>query len=388
MISSIYTRIAIDVASTKLRHVRLDDNGQYVAEMRSGLNNCLSFEANLDQAPRAFLQDIVSVLFTQGTAPVVPVDTSYNPEVSGAFDIQTMRVGEVVEWRPRHVTVDLYNIDKGIRQNITVPKRTTAIIPNPLYNVMNEPNSTLQRLLRKLNLLDAVDEASASGKLDLIIQLPYVIKTEARREQAKQRRKDLEEQLSGSKYGIAYADGSEKITQLNRAAENNLMSQVEYLTEMLYGQLGTTKSVMDGTADVDAMLNYYNRTCEPILANITEEYTRKFLTKTARTQGQAVTFFRDPFKMIPIGQLAEIADKFTRNEIVSSNEFRSVIGMKPSKDPKADELRNSNVPQPTDAIVDPAPVDEEYSEDGTLAQMEAELDVILADLEDATNALR
>lgn len=345
IISSIYTRLGIDVSTIDMRHVRTDDEGRYVEDMDSGLNNCLILEANIDQAATQFRFDVAMTLFDNGCVAIVPVDTSLSPLESGGFDILTLRVGTITTWFPHHVRVSLYNEAIGERQEITLPKSVVAIIENPLYSVMNEPNSTLQRLLRKLNLLDVVDEQSASGKLDLIIQLPYVIKSEARRQQAEQRRTDIEFQLKGSKYGIAYTDGTEKITQLNRPAENNLMAQVEYLTTMLYGQLGLTEEVMNGTADEKAMLNYWNRTIEPILTAIVESMRRSFLTKTARSQKQTVLYFRDPFRLIPIENIAEIADKFTRNEILSSNEIRSVIGFKPHKDPKADQLVNSNMPQ-------------------------------------------
>lgn len=345
MISSIYTRLSIDVASVDMRHIRTDDQKRYLEDVDSGLNNCLTVEANLDQAARAFRQDIAMTLFDRGVAALVPVDTTINPEVSGGFDILTLRVGEVVSWYPNHVRISLYNDRIGRREEITLKKSAVAIIENPLYAVMNEPNSTLQRLLNKLNLLDAIDRQSASGKLDIIIQLPYVIKSEARRQQAEQRRADIEFQLKGSQYGIAYTDGTEKITQLNRPAENNLMAQIEFLTEMLYGQLGLTEEVMNGTADEKAMLNYWNRTIEPLLTSIVEAMRRTFLTKTARTQKQTIQFFRDPFKLIPLENVAEIADKFARNEIMTSNELRQVVGMAPHKDPKADKLINSNMPQ-------------------------------------------
>lgn len=345
IISSIYTRLCIDVASIDVRHVRLDDQDRYLEDIDSGLNNCLTLEANIDQAARALRLDIAMTLFDKGVAAVVPVDTSLSPEESGGYDILTLRVGDIVAWFPKHVRVNLYNEAIAQRQEITLPKSMVAIIENPLYSVMNEPNSTLRRLLHKLSLLDAVDEQSASGKLDLIIQLPYVIKSEARRKAAEQRRADIEFQLKGSQYGIAYTDGTEKITQLNRPVENNLMAQVEFLTEMLYGQLGLTDTVMNGTADEKTMLNYWNRTIEPILSSITGEFRRKFLTKTARTQKQTVLFFRDPFRLVPIENIAEIADKFTRNEIMTSNEMRQVVGMKPHPDPKADQLLNSNMPQ-------------------------------------------
>jgi putative sterol carrier protein len=344
IISSIYTRLSIDVASVDMRHVRLDEQKRYVEDINSGLNECLTVQANIDQAARAFRQDIAMTLFDRGVAVLVPVDTTINPEQTGGFDILTLRVGDVVMWYPQHVRVSVYNEAIAQREEITLQKSAVAIVENPLYAVMNESNSTLQRLLHKLNLLDAIDEASASGKLDIIIQLPYVIKSEARRQQAEQRRADIEFQLKGSQYGIAYTDGTEKITQLNRPAENNLMAQVEYLTEMLYGQLGLTNEVMNGTADEKAMLNYWNRTIEPILTAMVESMRRSFLTKTARTQKQDVRFFRDPFRLVPIENIAEIADKFTRNEIMSSNEIRQVVGLSPHSDPKADKLINSNMP--------------------------------------------
>lgn len=348
IISSIYTRISIDVAAINFRHARLDDQDRFQEEIPSYLNNCLKVEANLDQAASAFRQDIVETLFDKGVAAIVPVVTTLNPQTSGGFDIKTLRVGEVVQWYPQHVKVSVYNEAKGKRFNLILEKKTVAIVYNPLYQVMNEPNSTLQRLIRKLNMLDVVDEASSSGKLDLIIQLPYVVKSESRRTQAEQRRKDIELQLKGSQYGIAYTDGTEKITQLNRPTENNLLKQVEYLTTMLYGQLGITEEIMAGTADEAAMLNYYNRTIEPITRAIKEAMDRAFLTKTARAQKQAILPYRDPLKFVPIGQIAEIADKLARNEIASSNEIRTSMGWKPSKDPKADELRNSNMPAPSE----------------------------------------
>ena len=348
IISSIYTRLSIDVASVDLRHVRLDKDRRYIEDIDSGLNSCLNLEANLDQAARAFRQDVAMTLFDKGVAAIVPVDTTLDPTTSGGFDVKTLRVGEIVTWWPRSVRISLYNETTGRREEVTLDKKFVAIIENPLYAVMNEPNSTLQRLISKLNMLDAVDEASSSGKLDLIIQLPYVIKSEARRAQAEQRRKDIEFQLKGSQYGIAYTDGTEKITQLNRPAENNLLKQVEYLTDMLYGQLGLTAEVMNGTADEKAMLNYNNRTIEPVLAAITEAMKRTFLTKTARSQLQSIIYIRDPFKLVPINDIADIADKLARNEILSSNELRGIMGIKPSSDPKADKLLNSNMPQPSD----------------------------------------
>lgn len=345
IITSIYTRISVDIASIGIRHVRLDDQGRFIENINSGLNDCLTVEANIDQAARDFRQDIAMTLCDKGVAALVPIETTLNPITTGSYDILNIRVGEVITFYPQHVRVSVWNEAIGQRQEITLSKKNVAIIYNPLYSVMNEPNSTLQRLIRKLSLLDVVDEQSASGKLDLIIQLPYVIKSEARRRQAEERRKDIEVQLKGSKYGIAYTDGTEKITQLNRPAENNLMNQIEYLTNMLYSQLGLTAEVMNGTADEAAMLNYMNRTIEPMLDAITEEIKRKFLTKTARSQKQSIKYFRDPFKLVPIANIAEIADKFTRNEIMSSNEIRQVVGMAPSKDPKADQLVNSNMPQ-------------------------------------------
>lgn len=354
IISSVYTRLSIDVAAVDMRHVRLDDSEQYVEDIQSGLNNCLTVEANIDQGARAFRQDIAMTLIDKGVAAIVPVDTTLDPHDFGSFDIKTLRVGEVVAWYPKHVKVSLYNEELGIRQEILLEKKYVAIIENPLYEVMNQPNSTLQRLIRKLNMLDTVDEASSSGKLDLIIQLPYVVKSEALKQRAEQRRSDMEFQLKDSKYGIAYADGTEKITQLNRPVENNLLKQVEYLTTMLYAQLGLTAEVMNGTADEQVMLNYNNRTVEPLLAAISEGMVRAFLTKTARSQGQSIRYYRDPFKLVPIASIADIADKFTRNEIASANDMRSAIGWKPSKDPKADKLINSNMPQPADPSAIPA----------------------------------
>jgi len=363
IISSIYTRLAIDVASVDIRHVRLDDEGRYLDEVDSGLNNCLTVEGNVDQAAQHLRLDVVTTLLDKGVCAIVPVDTTIDPTVSSSFDIKTLRVGEVTAWFPQHVRVNLYNEQRGLRQEITLEKKFVAIVENPLYPVMNEPNSTLRRLIHKLNLLDAVDEQSSSGKLDLIIQLPYVIKSEARRTQAEQRRKDVEFQLKGSQYGIAYTDGTEKITQLNRPAENNLLKQVEYLTGLLYSQLGLTEEVMNGTADEKAMLNYSNRTIQPILTAIVEAMRRTFLTKTARSQKQSIVFFRDPFKLVPISEIAEISDKFTRNEIATANEIRQVIGWKPSKDPKADELRNSNMPAPSGPA--PLPVQGGVSQNGS-----------------------
>lgn len=346
IVTSIYNRIAMDCASVDIKHVRLDENGRFLSEVNSDLNGCLSLEANLDQTGRAFIQDVVMSMLDEGCVAIVPTDTDVDPKVSDSYRILALRTGKILEWHPEHVKVRVYNERKGRKEDILLPKSMVGIIENPLYAVMNEPNSTMQRLIRKLCLLDAVDENASSGKLDLIIQLPYIIKTEARRQQAENRRKDIEMQLSGSRYGIAYTDGTERITQLNRPVENNLLKQIEYLTNMAYGQLGITQTVMDGTADEKTMLNYNNRTTEPILSAIVDEMKRKFLTKTARTQGQSIEFFRDPFRLVPINNIAEIADKFTRNEILTSNEIRQIIGMKPSDDPKADELINSNIAQP------------------------------------------
>ena len=348
IVTSVYNRIALDVAALNFQHIRLDENGRFLSVIEDGLNNCLTLEANIDQTARSFIQDVVISMFDEGSVAIVPVDTTTDPNVSGSYDIQTMRVGQILDWYPQYIRVRLYNEQTGKKEDIVVPKSATAIIENPLYAVINEPNSTMQRLIRKLNLLDVIDEQSGSGKLDLIIQLPYVIKTEARRQQAENRRKDIENQLSGTKYGIAYTDGTEHITQLNRSVNNNLMSQIEYLTSMLYSQLGITQSILDGTADEKTMLNYNNRTIEPIASAIVGEMKRKFLTKTARSQLQSISFFRDPFKLVPVNEIAEIADKFTRNEIMTSNEIRQVIGMKPSDDPRADELRNKNLSAPSE----------------------------------------
>ena len=348
IVTSVYNRIALDVSALRIEHVRLDENSRFLSTIDDGLNNCLTLEANIDQTPRSFIQDVVISMFDEGSVAIIPVETTEDPNISGSYDILSMRVGQILEWYPQHIRTRVYNERTGRKEDIVMPKSAVAIIENPLYAVINEPNSTMQRLIRKLNILDVIDEQSGSGKLDLIIQLPYVIKTEARRIQAENRRKDIESQLSGSKYGIAYTDGTEHITQLNRSVNNNLMSQIEYLTSMLYSQLGITQSILDGTADEKTMLNYNNRTIEPIISAIVDEMKRKFLTKTARTQLQSISFFRDPFKLVPINNIAEIADKFTRNEIMTSNEIRQVIGMKPSDDPKADELRNKNLSQPAD----------------------------------------
>lgn len=348
IVTSVYNRIALDVAAISIRHVRLDEDGRFLSVIDDGLNKCLTLEANIDQTARSFIQDIVVSMFDEGCVAIVPVDTTTNPKISGSYNIESMRVGQIVDWYPQHVRINLYNETIGQKQDVILPKSTVAIIENPLYAVINEPNSTMQRLIRKLNLLDVIDEQSGSGKLDLIIQLPYVIKTDARREQAEKRRRDIESQLSGTKYGIAYTDGTERITQLNRSVNNNLMSQIEYLTSMLYSQLGITQTILDGTADEKTMLNYNNRTIEPIIAAIVDEIKRKFLTKTARSQHQSILYFKDPFKLVPVNEIAEIADKFTRNEIMTSNEIRQVIGMKPSNDPNADELRNKNLSAPAD----------------------------------------
>jgi len=380
IITSVYTHIAVDAAAVDIRHVRLDDNRRFLEEIDSGLNQCFTVEANLDQAARAFRQDVVMTVLEQGVAAIVPVDTTLNPLVSGSYDIKTLRVGTIVQWHPQHVRVSLYNEKTGLREELVLEKRFVAIIENPLYAVMNEPNSTLQRLLRKLTLLDSVDEASSSGKLDIIIQLPYVIKSEARRLQAEQRRQDIEFQLKGSQYGIAYTDGTEKITQLNRPAENNLMAQVDYLTNLLFGQLGLTPEIMNGTADEAAMLNYMHRTIEPILTSITESFKRSFLTKTAMSQKQSIEFFRDPFKLVPINQIADIADKFARNEIMSSNEIRGVIGQRPSTDPKADELVNSNMPQGAVATDSVSPDDASVVMNDAFDSLDASLDEVFAEL--------
>lgn len=384
IITSVYNRIALDVAALNIQHIRLDENGRFLSVITDGLNNCLTVEANVDQTARAFIQDVVISMFDEGSVAIVPVDTTTDPNVSGSYDIQTMRVGKILDWYPQHVRVRLYNEMTGLKEDVVVPKRTAAIIENPLYAVINEPNSTMQRLIRKLNLLDVVDEQSGSGKLDLIIQLPYIIKTEARRQQAENRRKDIEQQLSGSKYGIAYTDGTEHITQLNRSVNNNLMSQIEFLTSMLYSQLGITQSILDGTADEKTMLNYNNRTIEPIVSAIVDEMKRKFLTKTARSQLQSIAFFRDPFKLVPVNDIAEIADKFTRNEIMTSNEIRQVIGMKPSDDPRADELRNKNLSAPSgeDGQTEETSDDTEDAEDEESSMTREEYEAAMRDLDE------
>ena len=351
IVTSIYNRIALDVASVSIQHVRLDENGRFLESINSGLNNCLTLEANIDQTSRAFIQDVVISMFDEGCVAIVPVDTSSDPE-NGSFEIETMRTGKIIEWYPRHVKVRVYNDRTGQKEDIILSKDAVAIIENPLFAVINEPNSTMQRLIRKLNLLDYIDEQSGSGKLDLIIQLPYMVKTDLKRQQAEQRRKDIEEQLTGTKYGIAYTDATERITQLNRPVENNLMKQIEYLTTMLNSQLGITTTIMDGTADEKTMLNYNNRTIEPIVSAIADAMKRTFLTKTARSQKQSIMFFKDPFKLVPVNDLAEIADKFTRNEIMTSNEIRQIVGMKPSDDPRADELRNANINQSNEELAE------------------------------------
>lgn len=362
--TSIFNRIALDVSSVNIKHCRLDKNGRYVEDIDSGLNNCLNLEANKDQTGRAFIQDVVLSMLDEGCVALVPVETTIDPKSSNSYQIDSMRTGKITEWYPDTVRVRLYNDRTGEKEEILLPKNQVAIIENPLYAVVNEYNSTMQRLIRKLSLLDVTDEQTASGKLDLIIQLPYVIKTEARRAQVERRRKDIIDQLAGSQYGIAYTDGTEKITQLNRSLENNLLKQVEYLTNMVYSQLGITQSVLDGTADEKTMLNYMNRTVEPIISAIVDELKRKFLTKTARSQLQSIVYFRDPFRLVPVNDIAEIADKFTRNEIMTSNEIRQIVGMQPSKDPKADKLVNSNISQAKQDMSQTSSATEAYEEGG------------------------
>lgn len=344
IVTSVYNRIAMDVAAIDIKHCRLDENGRYIEDIHSGLNDCLTLEANIDQTSRSFIQDVVMSMFDEGAVAIVPVDTTSDSTVSASFDVLSMRVGKIINWYPAHIKVRVYNDRTGQKEDVLLPKRSVAIVENPLYAVINEPNSTMQRLVRKLNILDAIDEQSGSGKLDLIIQLPYIIKSDARKAQADHRRNEIIDQLKGP-YGIAYTDGTEKITQLNRPIENNLMKQIEYLTNMLYSQIGMTPSVLDGTANEQTMLNYNNRTIEPIISAIVNGMKRNFLTKTARTQGQTIMAFKDPFKLVPVNNIADIADKFTRNEILTSNEIRQIIGMKPSNDPKADQLVNSNIAQ-------------------------------------------
>ena len=364
IVTSVYNRIALDVSSMTIQHIRLDNDGRFVETIDSDLNSCLTLESNIDQTSRAFIQDIVMSMLDEGCVAIIPIDTDVDPNSTDSYKIYSMRTGKILDWYPSSVRVRVYNDRTGNKENIVVQKSKIAIVENPLYAVINEPNSTMQRLMRKLSLLDVTDEQTASGKLDLIIQLPYVIKTEARRQQAELRRKDIEMQLAGSKYGIAYTDGTERITQLNRSVENNLMKQVEYLTNLLYSQLGITQTILDGTADEQTMLNYYSRTIEPIISAIVDEMKRKFLTKTARTQLQSIAFFKDPFKLVSVNSIAEIADKFTRNEIMTSNEIRQIIGMRPSKDPKADKLINSNISQPKD--------EQTESSDNNLINMEKE----------------
>lgn len=368
IVTSVYNRIALDVAAIDIKHCRLDEDMRYESDMDSGLNNCLTLEANIDQTGRGLRLDIVLSMFDEGHVAIIPVDTDHDPTYTSGFDILTMRTGKILEWYPRHVRVKVYNDQTGEKEELILPKEKIGIIENPFFAVMNEPNSTLQRLIRKLNILDSIDEQSGSGKLDLIIQLPYVVKSQTRRQQAEDRRKDIEDQLNGSKYGIAYIDGTERITQLNRPVENNLLKQIEFLTSMLYSQLGITQAIMDGSADDKTMLNYYSRTVEPIISAIVDEMKRKFLSKTARSQRQSILFFRDPFKLVPVNDLAEIADKFTRNEIATSNEIRQIIGMKPSKDPKADKLINSNLnqPEPNDEPVVEEPKEKEPNRNGNL----------------------
>ena len=369
IVTAIYNRIAIDVAAINMRHVRLDENGRYLEDIKSGLNNILSLEANLDQDYREFMQDIVMSMFDEGCVAIVPVDTFQDPKLSGAYDIRTMRTGKITQWYPQHVKVQLYNDQTGRKEEIILPKKLVAIVENPLYAVMNEPNSTAQRLIRKLNLLDAIDEQNSSGKLDLIIQLPYTLKSTRQKAEAEERRKQIETQLVGSKYGVAYTDGTERIVQLNRPVENNLLKQIEYFTNTLYGQLGMTEEIFKGTADEQTMLTYYNRTIEPILTAIATAMKRKFLTKTARTKGESIEFFRDPFRLVPVSAIAEIADKFTRNCIMSSNELRQVIGMKPSDDPMADRLVNNNLNQATEDMIPP----EEYEDEDPMQISVSEL---------------
>lgn len=367
IVTAIFNRIALDVASIDIRHCILDENGRFKSIKESGLNECLSLEANIDQTGRAFIQDVVMSMLDEGCVAIVPVDTTFDPKDTTGFDILSMRTGKILEWYPAHVKVRVYNDRTGEKEDIVLPKRSVGIIENPLYAVINEPNSTMQRLIRKINLLDIVDEQSGSGKLDLIIQLPYLVKTPSKREYAESRRKDIEMQLSGSKYGIAYTDGSEKVTQLNRPVENNLSKQVEYLTNMVYSQLSFTQSILEGTADEQTMLNYTNRCIEPIVSAIVDELKRKFLTKTARTRSQTIMFFRDPFKLVPVNNIAEITDKFTRNEVMTANEIRQVIGMKPSSDPKADQLVNSNISQAKRSIEE-TNITEEIQKEGGKSQ--------------------
>lgn len=370
IITSVFNRIALDVAAINIKHCRMDEDGRLIEVIESKLNDCLNVEANIDQTGRAFIQDVVLSMFDEGCVAIVATDTTLNPNVTESYDVLALRTGKILDWYPAHVRVRLYNENTGRKEEVILPKKSVAIVENPLYSVINEPNSTMQRLIRKLNLLDAIDEQSGSGKLDLIIQLPYTIKTTARKNQAEERRKDIEMQLAGSKYGIAYTDSTERVTQLNRSIDNNLMKQIEYLTSMLHSQLGITQNILDGTADDKTMLNYYTRSIEPILSAIVDEMKRKFLSKTARSQKQSIAFFRDPFKLVPVNDIAEIADKFTRNEIMTSNEIRQAIGMRPSKDPKADMLTNSNISQPTEEMLPEEtpydPMTEDYEEGGEI----------------------
>lgn len=389
VVASIYNRIAIDVASVSLQHVRVDENDRFIEEINSGLNTCLGLEANIDQPARSFIRDLSLSLFDEGVVAVVPVDTTIDPKISDTYQIRTMRVGQITEWFPFHVRVKIYNDRTGNKEEVILPKRSVAIIENPLYTVMNEPNGTLKRLVDKLALLDVVDKASADGKLDLIIQLPYVIKSEMRQQQAEKRRQAIEMQLKGSKYGIAYIDGTERITQLNRPVENNLLAQVKYLNEILYQQLGLTEEILKGTANDEAMINYYYRTVEPILSAIANEFTRKFLTKTAWTQGQRITFFRDPFRLVPINALADIADRFTRNEILSSNEVRAIIGFRPSGQNGADDLRNKNL-LPSDPSAEDPEAEKQMALDEAqqnFEQNQAELNSVDEDLDDLEKQL-
>lgn len=393
ILNSIITRISIDVSSVSVQHARVDENGRYIETINDSLNYALTTEANIDQTSRAFFQDAVITLLDEGHVALVPVTTNINPYKSNSYEIQTIRAGKVIAWYPEHVRIDLYNEQSGRHEELVMPKKAVAIVYNPLYAVMNEPNSTLQRLKRKLVLLDAIDEQSGSGKLDMIIQLPYAIKSEGRRQQAELRRKDIERQLEGSKFGIAYIDSTEHVTQINRSLENNLMKQIEYLTGVLYGQLGLTEEVFNGTADEQTMLNYNNRTVEPLLSAITDEMKRKFLTKTARTQGHSIIFIRDPFRLVPVANLAELADKFTRNEILSPNEFRTIIGYKPSDDQAADELRNRNISQPVNQ--NPTiPQEEDYPAEEELDAMlengeltEEEFNELMSQLDDLDTQL-
>lgn len=364
IVTALYNRIALDVAACTIQHVQLDKDGRYTDVLKTGLNNCLTLEANIDQTGRALVQDIVVSMFDEGCVAVVPVETDIDPTDTEAFDVLSLRTGKITEWFPKHVRVKLYNDRTGNKEEVVLPKSKVAIIENPLYAVVNEPNSTMQRLIRKLNILDAIDEQSGSGKLDLIIQLPYTVRGETRRQQAEEKRQSLEQQLSGSKYGIGYIDAAERIVQLNRPVENNLMKQIEYLTSMLYSQLGMTQAVLDGTADEKTMLNYNTRAIEPIISAIVDEFKRKFLSKTARTQNKSIMFFRDMFKLVPVAEIAEISDKLTRNEIATSNEMRQVIGWKPSKDPKADQLINSNINQAKAGNIQPVKPTEESKKEG------------------------